>query len=367
MAPNKEFKCPKCDKEYCFEKGLTAHMNKNHDDNVPKGPTNQTKASKPASNTGKNNSLKCLKCDTKCTDNDVLKKHMQREHSPKNVWTVSPNLNTKELDDLIEEEEELANHGDQMEHAIGINASAAEWHAVNFDSPFGNSGEFSGRNAIVIGEQKKCESCEVNSQTFEKQRGLLMKQDRQISESLKSQKDQNTQNNYLKKKLEDATNLVGHTKIENINLKVELQLQKDLVMALKIKLEDANLNLGEVMKEPSEIVIIKEAKNASNEEGPLPESEQKCDKCNYRNKNRVLLQAHKDKRHSEIMRQKCCMCGHISTGPKSIREHKQQHEEELNVGRISDYPIRPVEDSAQQAAKQPQAKSTPPDTAALGT
>ena len=141
------------------------------------------------------------------------------------------------------------------------------------------------------------------------------------------------------KKLEDATNLVGHTKIENINLKVELQTQKDFVMALKLKLEDTNPTSGKIVKETSECVIVKETENVSKEEGPLPECEQKCDKCNYRNKNRVLLQAHKDKRHNEIPRQKCRMCGFIANGLESIKEHKQQHQRELNVGHISTYPM----------------------------
>ena len=148
-------------------------MSKNHDDNVANKVTKPTKASKPAPNvtvaTAKLIVFKCPKCETKWSDDDILKKHMKRMHAPKNLWTVS-SLNTKEFDDLLEEEEDLAMHAEQIEHDIGINASAAEWHAVNFDSPFGNSGEFSGRNAIVIDEQKKCESCEVNSKTFEEQR-----------------------------------------------------------------------------------------------------------------------------------------------------------------------------------------------------
>ena len=48
MAPTKEFKCKKCDKEYCFEKDITSQINKNHDEKVPKRVTNLTMASKPA-------------------------------------------------------------------------------------------------------------------------------------------------------------------------------------------------------------------------------------------------------------------------------------------------------------------------------
>ena len=180
MAPTKDFKCQKCDKKYCFENGLTAHMSKNHDDNVPNKVTKPTKASKPAPNvtvaTAKLIVFKCPKCETKWSDDDILKKHMKRMHAPKNLWTVS-SLNTKEFDDLLEEEEDLAMHAEQIEHDIGINAS-----------------------------------------------------------------------------------------------------------------------------------------------------------------NRVLLQAHKDKSHKKIPRRKCRMCGFIATGLESINDHKQQHERELNVDRISAYP-----------------------------
>ena len=41
---------------------------------------------------------------------------MKCEHSLKIGWTTSSNLNTRELDDLIEEEEDLALHGDKIEH-----------------------------------------------------------------------------------------------------------------------------------------------------------------------------------------------------------------------------------------------------------
>ena len=130
---------------------------------------------------------------------------MKCEHSPKNVWTISSSLNTKELDDLLEEEEDLAMHGDKIEHDIGINASAAEWHAVNFDSSFSNSGEFDGRIASTLTVQNKCGECETNSKTIENQRILLVNQDKQISESHRD--------HYLKAK-ESVKNVNSRAQIE---------------------------------------------------------------------------------------------------------------------------------------------------------
>ena len=211
---------------------------------------------------------------------------MTREHSPKNVWTISSNLNTKELDDLIEEEEELALDTDKIEHDIGINASAAEWHAVNFNSTFSNSGEFGGRIASTLTVLDKCSECETNSKTIENQRILLSNLDKQIQDSHKSQRETRNKSKELKEKLNEAIKLVEETVSVNSNLKSELQIQKDLVVALKLKIED------NTPKEADKSVKIVEK-----EEGPLPEGQRQCGKCNFTSKNCVLMQTHKDTYH----------------------------------------------------------------------
>ena len=188
MSDN-QFKCTYCDKSYRHKTSLMNHVHQKHTDQVlPRKILKLTRAPKPVApavaalnvasaspapkltgSKSQSTSLKCPKCETKCSDNVVLTKHIKREHSPKTVWTISSNLNTKELDDLLEEEEDLAIHSDKIEHDIGINASAAEWHAVNFDSSFSNSGEFEGRNASTLTVQNKCSECATNSQTIENQ------------------------------------------------------------------------------------------------------------------------------------------------------------------------------------------------------
>ena len=91
---------------------------------------------------------------------------------------------------------------------------------------------------------------------------------------------------------------------------------------------------------PGEKVILNRKPNPnSNEEGPLPEGERKCDQCNYENKNSVLLQAHKLKRHMKDNYQKCKICGGIFSNQGSLDKHMKQHKAKLDVGRTSYYPM----------------------------
>ena len=108
---------------------------------------------------------------------------------------------------------------------------------------------------------------------FEKQRELLLKLDNQISESHKIQKDQKYQNNFLKNKVEGATKLANVTKIENTNLKVDLQVQKDLVIALKLKLGELEPQSVHNGVESEEVITVKDNATVFNDEGPLSENE----------------------------------------------------------------------------------------------
>ena len=63
-----------------------------------------------------------------------------------------------------------------------------DWFDVNFQSSFVNTAEFANRAAPVI-QPKNCEECKDNSNLFEKQRQLLMKQDNQIQEGHHIQKN----------------------------------------------------------------------------------------------------------------------------------------------------------------------------------
>ena len=135
---------------------------------------NVTMAAKPANS---EEQTKCTVCATKCSNSDVLRKHMTRVHKvstvknvtpakTKTVWKITSNLNTKDVDNLLEDQEEIKEEVERLEHNIGINESAAQWQGLNFGSTFSNSGEFDGRNASTLNELNKCEDCVFNSKTM---------------------------------------------------------------------------------------------------------------------------------------------------------------------------------------------------------
>ena len=64
------------------------------------------------------------------------------------MWKIS-NLDTKEVDNLLAEEEDFYDAIDEIEHGIGINKSMIDWANINFISSFGDSGEFEGRVPVV--------------------------------------------------------------------------------------------------------------------------------------------------------------------------------------------------------------------------
>ena len=99
----------------------------------------------------------------------------------KNTWKVS-NLNTQEVDNLLEQEESFYDAIDEFEHGIGLYSSMVDWCNVDFDSPFGNSGEFDGRMASVV-QREKCNDCDINSKTINMQTELITKLDKKLQDS----------------------------------------------------------------------------------------------------------------------------------------------------------------------------------------
>ena len=368
------------------------HVNKKHTDNEIPQRTSKTRATKPAAIVQNvtmaskpadiEDKLKCKVCLTKCSSEEVLKKHLKRGHKNstakiatpapnKNVWKVTSNLSTKDVNNLLEDEEEIREEVEKLKHDVGINDSAGEWLGVNFGSTFSNSGEFEGRNASTFTGRNKCHDCEVNSKTIEKQINLLTNQDKQLQDSHKIQRDEKKSVRELKKRLDDTVKLVEELTNKNINVQNDLQVQKDLVVALKLQLSD-NSRVNQETEGPfkffgqqcdncvfvskdrvlmqyhkkshhvisgGKVLPASKKKTTDEEEGPLPEGERKCDQCNYENKNRVLMQAHKLKRHKEEDHFKCRMCAVIYPTKVSFEKHMKQHKAELDVGRTSQCPL----------------------------
>ena len=113
---------------------------------------------------------------------------------------------------------------------------------------------------------------------MENQCELLTKLDKQLHDSHKYQRDKKKEKVFIKKKLDEAVKLVPDITTENTNVKQELQVHKDLVVALKIKL-----------KENTE----------GPQQGSLPDLQQKCDQCNFVSKDRLLMNLHKAHNHKE--------------------------------------------------------------------
>ena len=171
MSP-KKFKCTRCSKDYASKSGLTAHIKSKH-------PLQPVEAEKKGGS----------------------KSNEPAQASKKNASKMT-NLNTQEVDNLLAEEEEFYDAIDELEHGIGINQSMSEWANINFRSSFGDSGEFSGMPPVV--QLLKCNECETNNKTINKQMELLTKQDKQLMESQEKLKENKKQVKILEIKLEDA-------------------------------------------------------------------------------------------------------------------------------------------------------------------
>ena len=100
-------------------------------------------------------------------------------------------INTQEVEIFLEEEQEFFEAVEELEHNVGVNESMVDWFNMNFESSFVNTGEFAKRTSVVI-QSANCEDCKSSSKFFEKQRELLLKQDKQIQESFLIQKDKKT-------------------------------------------------------------------------------------------------------------------------------------------------------------------------------
>ena len=224
-------------------------------------------------------------------------------------------MDTQELDNMIEEEEEFLDAVEDFEHDIGINQSMIDWHKVNFESSFGNSGEFSGKLASVV-QSKKCDDCEINTKTIDKQRELMMKQDEQIQESHKLQRDMKEKLKKHVQNLNDTVKELARSTNEAESLKEQLQIQKDEVLAMKLKYKsDSGRSEAKKPEAPK-------CHKAEDEEGPLSENLSECKKCNFKTKNRVLMGEHQEKYHGY----RCLMCPEKFTNKKNLLQHKKMHD-----------------------------------------
>ena len=246
------------------------------------------------------------------------------------MWKIS-NLDTKEVDNLLADEEEFYDAIDEMEHGIGINKSMIDWANINFSSSFGDSGEFEGRVPVV--QLSKCDECETNSKTIDKQMEILSKNDKQLQVSQDKLKESKKLNKILEIKLEDALKRLRQLNVEKFNV-------EKIGITIKCRECDFTCESEESLKEHKREAKAKSRSEASAqkheaEEGPLAEEESKCDKCNYKNKNRVLLGEHKEQVHKNLV---CQFCGNVSPNEENFKVHSMVHGAELKKGSQPNYP-----------------------------
>ena len=99
MTPNNNYQCSRCPKNYIYKGGLTAHIRNKHPLN---GKSKKTTATQQAPVQNKKN----VPTGTASTKAPIPK-----------------NLDTQELNNLIEEEEEFTDAVEELEHDVGINQS----------------------------------------------------------------------------------------------------------------------------------------------------------------------------------------------------------------------------------------------------
>ena len=226
-------------------------------------------------------------------------------------------MNTQEVDCLLAEEEEFYDAIDEMEHGIGINESMFDWANVNFNSSFGESGEFDRRASVA--QLLKCAECETNSKTINKQMELLSKSDKQLMECQDKLKASTKQVKQLEIRLEDALKELKRAEHKD-------GVEPSTTPSIKCRECEFVCRNEEELREhkrskKAESRANDPAYNTSAQEGQLSEEESKCEKCNFVSRNRVLLEEHKEKSHVGI---RCTRCSVVSPDMESFRKHRER-------------------------------------------
>ena len=175
-----KWQCTRCSKNYQYKGGLTAHIKRKHpisEETTKKNKTSKKSVSSPV---------------TPLIVHDLI------------------SINTQELESLLEEEQEYYEAVEKFEHGVVINDIMVDWFNVNFQSSFSNTGEFDQRQVVVV-QPSNCEDCKVSSVTFEKQRELLLKQDKLIQDRKRTEKESNEEIKQLKSTTKSIVSILEET------------------------------------------------------------------------------------------------------------------------------------------------------------
>ena len=179
---------------------------------------------------------------------------------------------------LLEQEQEFYDAVDELEHGVGINASMVDWANIDFESPFGTSGEFEGRLALVVWREK-CTDCDINSKTLNMQTDLLTKLDKKLQNSQEQLKVIRKQEKKLEIKLCDA--------LQNIKILENEKVEKNGPLSYKCRecefVGGSQEGLLEHKREKkAEFRANNKAYNKELEEGPLTDKDSMCKKYRIR-------------------------------------------------------------------------------------
>ena len=284
-----KWQCTRCSKNYQYKGGLAAHIKRKH----------------PISEEPKKN-------------NQTAKKKSPVPVAPLIVHDLI-SINTQELEGLLEDEQEYFEAVEVFEHDVGINDSMIDWFNVNFQSSFSNTKEFDNRLAVVV-KPINCEDCKVSSATFEKQRALLLKQDKQIQDCKRTEKENKDE--------------VNKFKILSKNLESR---NEETTQMLETVLEESNAeikNLNALLKNKGILqskVSIESTGGLSRNEKEVECTLEKCKVCEFASKSKVVMKQHMEYKHKGVKAFKCLMCPVVSNSQQSFKEHKAHHQKELDV------------------------------------
>ena len=231
------------------------------------------------------------------------KKPIGPKATPTTNAGISPSLNTQEVDNLLAEEEEFHDAIDELEHDIGINKSMIEWANVNFNSSFGDSGEFEGR--VSVEKLVNCVDCETNSKTIDMQAELLKKLDKQLQDCQNKLKASKKHEKQMEIKLLDAMK----TKQKHESKTIEPRFMTIKCRECEFVCDTQEELMDHKRKKKAESrakdpaysgSLVKGLDGRQNEEGPLSKEDSKCKQCNFESTNRVILNKNKLGGHSII-------------------------------------------------------------------
>ena len=272
---------------------------------------------------------------------DMEKRELELEQETK-TWVENevereersgPTVSTMELNSfLLPRPDSRLNSFLELEEGIALQEL---WGGVQFGSDFGESIRRESQ------QEKKCDGCDKSEERDKVKEEEIEKMDKIIKGANKSLQAAEKSKKYLrdqvrKKEVEiEEVTLCWQSDVETNNAEItkittELQVQKDMVLALKTERESTNKKEPEVeegeVKSKKNVVVIEDDDEDDAVE-VIKAKKFKCTLCTFTTINSKQLKRHEWRSHSQW---RCSMCTHTSTTLEGKQEHLKFHREELD-------------------------------------